>query len=1053
MIAKKKTPRKKLTRRRTFSIQKELTVCLIAGGAGFIGSYICEQLLTQNCFVYCLDNFSTGRKENITYLSSNPNFQVIDKDLNEIKKISLPKEPDYIFHLAGVEAYLNGVDVDLDTLLVNSFGTKNLLNLANETGAKFLLGSSIQVHTGYLSDSSLKNYFGAKRCNKGEGIFNEAKRFSEALTVEYSQKHGLNTRAVRLGFLYGPRMNLKSGNVLATLINQAHQKKSLTVFGNGLIKTYPTFISDAVYGLVKAMFSQSSKGRIYTLINPEAATLLNVAYALRDLTGENLEIEYVAGKDKTEDFLLETEILKSQEELGWYPKVNFKSGLGETLNWFKKQTAGANLVPARKKAVKKAGANLAPARFSVAKIRQTQSALLSFLKFKNQKSEKDKKKPNTKYQILDTKKKPARELTSCFFSLKTFFIIVIVSLFLLLFISSPFLLLGLFSLQGFKNLEKVNAAIEQKDWLEIKPRALAAKNSFIKGQKTLQVINSIFGRLGFSEKAEQADNLLEIGENIAQSIEHLWKAGSLTQELSHIILGQKIGDTKTLISQIQVEVGKANELLGFAQSQLRNEEVSFGKFNLDEKLKLLSIQIPQWRQGLSLAQTALIILPDFLSLEDKKTYLLLLQNNHELRPTGGFIGSYGLITFEKGKLLDFEIEDIYTADGQLKGHVEPPKEIKKYLGEATWFLRDSNFSPDFPTSAKRANWFLQKEMGRNVDGVIGINLYFIQNILKATGSILVPDYNEQITAENLFERAEYHSEVSFFPGSTQKKDFLGSLTTQLFEKLKTLQQHQLSNLALSFLNSFEQKAIMVWLRPTGIASSDARSNAKSVRALSKLGWDGALRTPPIGLPKFPQDIFPDFLMVNEANFGVNKVNFFVKRSVVQEITINGKTGEVVEKTAISIKNNSSSEAWPGGVYKNYLRLLLPAQSELISVKTSLKSNTLPQNNISLKKVDQSLEADKKSLGLLIEIPPKEERKVEIIYKFNQTFDLKKEELTYLFYWQKQSGIADDPIKLIINYPIFLKPTKLSQEAVLKEGSVSFDSTLEKDRIFAVAFGR
>jgi len=518
-------------------------------------------------------------------------------------------------------------------------------------------------------------------------------------------------------------------------------------------------------------------------------------------------------------------------------------------------------------------------------------------------------------------------------------------------------------------------------------------------------------------------------------------AGTYAQELSQIILGQKVGDARSLISQIKIELTKTNELLGFAQIQLQTEE-TLSAFNLEEKLKNLSSQIPQWRQNLYLAQTALDILPEALSLEGKKTYLLLLQNNHELRPTGGFIGSYGLLTFEKGKLLDIKIEDVYTADGQLKGHVEPPGEIKNYLGEETWFLRDSNFSPDFPTSAARAAWFLEKEIARQTDGVIGLNLYFIQKILKVTGPILLPDYDEQVTADNLFERCQYHAEVNFFPGSTQKKDFLSSLTTQLFEKLKELPLHQFPEASLALLESLEQKAILVWL-----------DDGRAKNTLSQLGWDGALRAPPIGLPKFSQETFPDYLMLAEANFAVNKANYFVKREATHELTIDGKTGEITAKTTLNLKNESPSNAWPAGLYKNYLRLILPTASQLVSIKTGTSLDQPVTKTIPKKDIKQTTEAGKQSIGFLVEVPVGEERKIEASYKLGQKLPLNKKEITYILLWQKQPGIADDPIKLIINHPPFLQPTKLSQEAVMKEGSLTFDSDLEKDRIFAVAFGR
>ena len=144
-------------------------------------------------------------------------------------------------------------------------------------------------------------------------------------------------------------------------------------------------------------------------------------------------------------------------------------------------------------------------------------------------------------------------------------------------------------------------------------------------------------------------------------------------------------------------------------------------------------------------------------------------------------------------------------------HVEPPPELKKYLGEAGWYLRDSNWSPDFPVSALRAEWFFEKESGRQVDGVIGVNLFLAQNILEQLGGLEVVDFQEKIDHRNLFERAEYHSEVGFFPGSTQKKDFLASLGRALFEKVKVSDEKTWLSLARAVYQSINEKDLLFYL--------------------------------------------------------------------------------------------------------------------------------------------------------------------------------------------------------------------------------------------------
>ena len=142
-------------------------------------------------------------------------------------------------------------------------------------------------------------------------------------------------------------------------------------------------------------------------------------------------------------------------------------------------------------------------------------------------------------------------------------------------------------------------------------------------------------------------------------------------------------------------------------------------------------------------------LPYLLGNDKTKTYLILFQNNMELRPTGGFIGSFSLVKFSKGKMVDMPVYDVYTADGQLKGYVEPPTPIRDFLGEANWFLRDSNWDPDFAISAQRAEWFLNKELEIGVDGVVGIDLEIIRSLIKIVGPIKLIDFNQTIDENNM----------------------------------------------------------------------------------------------------------------------------------------------------------------------------------------------------------------------------------------------------------------------------------------------------------------
>jgi nucleoside-diphosphate-sugar epimerase len=251
---------------------------LIAGGAGFVGSCLAETLLLKDSRIIVLDNFKTGKQNYVNHLLSNPKFALYDVDINT----GIPPEiesVDYVFHLAGLEEYKD--EMSLESLLTNAIGTKNLLDLANRSKAKFVLSSSINVYQGMMSQLNLEQYFGKTRFEEGKYSLNEAKRYAEALVWEYYKKYDTDVRIVRLPEVYGPKMNVESTGELGRLLTELRDNKDLTVYGEGTVKDYYLFINDAVAGIIKSVFSEKTKGSIYSLVSPEPYSPLEIAYLLK----------------------------------------------------------------------------------------------------------------------------------------------------------------------------------------------------------------------------------------------------------------------------------------------------------------------------------------------------------------------------------------------------------------------------------------------------------------------------------------------------------------------------------------------------------------------------------------------------------------------------------------------------------------------------------------------------------------------------------------------------------------------------------------------------
>jgi nucleoside-diphosphate-sugar epimerase len=1010
---------------------QHLPTALVAGAGGFVGSHLCDALISQNCLVYGLDNWSTGKKDNLKHLLNHKNFVFLDHDLNQPLKTALPVM-DYIFHLAGIEAYVNGLDISLETLLVNSIGTKNLLEIAKKNQAKFLLGSTIDIYSGFVSTTDLNQYFSKTHTGQEAYSHHEAKRFSEALTFEYFNRHHVDARIVRLGHLYGPKMSLESGSDLAILFKAALEGKPLVVGGQGMRALYPTYITDLIYGLTKAMFSQSSEGQIYTLINPQKTTMLNFANKVKKAAeNEDLNIEFSSDVDELEPVALSETVIKSQQELGWSPKVTLEAGISKTLSWLK----SAALPQGKKTHPIEPPDDEAEETYSLAELGISPA-------LPNEPPQIEAKpKPKREIKLPQIKlpkwqfKAPRISLTprSKSVSRQTkFWILGIIGL--LFFVFGPLVLSGLMAAAGVSALQRAKSITTLDQPRQIIKLADTAAAEFSLSRKLLRQSSWAMRLIGLKTKSDNFDRLLSIGVNLSQGGKHLAQAGEAGTFITQIVLHHKDGNLTEALKQVQLNLDQAYSELSFVESELqsgRQLNVDFTS-KLTQEYQDLTATLPVIRQKMNQLRNILPLVPGFVAQDGKKTYLVLFQNSAEIRPTGGFIGSYGLLTFEKGKLLDFSVEDIYSADGQLKGFVEPPEPIKEFLGQNTWFFRDSNWDPDFTVSAERAEWFLQKTTDRNVDGVVAVNLPAVKHLLAATGPLTLSDYNEEVTAENLFDRAEYRSEIDFFPGSTQKKDFLGALAREIFNKAQSASGGDLIKFAQAAEAALAQKQILIYLH-----------DADSQKLLLAQNWAGGMLAPNLKAAD-ARPVLTDYNFLVEANLGINKANYFLRRAIKQQLTIL-KNKEVLTVTTVNYQNQSPADAWPGGVYKTYLRDYIPAGSNLVSIK-------IDQNKLNLgTDVDITTQADKFILGFPVSVPVKGVAEVEITYRLPGALENKNNLSRLAVVIPKQPGIIDDPLEVIVNHPTYLTVAAVSPQALVSPQVITWKTDLLFDRVFTIDF--
>ena len=303
---------------------------LVSGAAGFVASHLCDRLLSEAHQVIGLDDFSTGREENVEHLHSNSGFEFVEQDVSLPFEISEPV--DLVFHLASPASPFDYLSLPIETLLVGSTGTKNLLDIAHSKGAGFLLASTSECYGDPQEHPQAETYWGHVNPVGPRSVYDEAKRFAEALTMAYQRKYGLNTHIARIFNTYGPRMKLNDGRVVPAFLDQALNGKPLTVFGDGYQTRSFCYVSDLVEGLWRLM--QSDEHFPVNLGNPEEMTILQFAEVIQEQMGKDCEIQFCPlpqddPKQRCPD------ISRAQKVLGWEPQVSLAEGLGKTIEYFR----------------------------------------------------------------------------------------------------------------------------------------------------------------------------------------------------------------------------------------------------------------------------------------------------------------------------------------------------------------------------------------------------------------------------------------------------------------------------------------------------------------------------------------------------------------------------------------------------------------------------------------------------------------------------------------------------------------------------------------------
>lgn len=514
-----------------------------------------------------------------------------------------------------------------------------------------------------------------------------------------------------------------------------------------------------------------------------------------------------------------------------------------------------------------------------------------------------------------------------------------------------------------------------------------------------------------------------------------------------------------VIGRLRTSVARVQNHLSLAQSQLaillrdRTFPFSIGPFyTIGEKGESALVA---GRRNLSFAEQLLALYPSLGGFRTKQTYLVLLQNSMELRPGGGFIGSIMQVAVEGGKMTDMNLQDIYAIDGQLKGHVDPPIAVKELLVQEHWYLRDSNWDPDFRVNGERASWFYQKETGIVPDGVVAVSLPFLTDLLRVTGPLTIPDYADRITADNFFGKAVFYTQSDFFPGSTQKKDFLGSVTRALLSAITSDRRISAPLLYRAVSSAIDERNLQFYF------------SAPETQALvERFGWAGSVYANAGCAGLETVSCLFDPLFVSEANVSVNKANAFVKRSR-KRMVVFGEDGEMKETLTLAYRNPSAglpNDA--GGSYRAYVQVVVPADAmdfDVLVDGSAAGSRSTKNRSASVPYWETLGDRKRNSIGVALDIPSGSAAQLMVSYRRGVALVFDKTGAVYEAFEQKQAGIADESWQLVVRYPIFWQGNDIGDKGaglpagrqgfLAKEAQLTYNSTIPTDQMVRMRFNK
>ncbi len=974
-------------------ISRNAPIAFVVGGGGFIGSSLVDKLLAKNIQVIAVDDFSKGFRRNLDEATKNKGFHLIHSSINELaetlENLKLPRL-DYAFFMA-----------ESDDQSLYSLGLNNFLQFIKKIRLQLAADKSSQEKDIALEKpkvafiSTIELY--KRNLNDHQKDIKEA----EIKYAKFAKYYKLNARIIRLAGVYGPRMHFNYEDpvirlIYSRLIGDIQQENTSMDFSARSI-----FIDDAISLITKSVLSGSTSHKIYDGALLQPIKVAEVKQVLLDPIWHELK-----HFEPTELPPWPTPNLeRTKKELDWKANTNLIEGIKKTLNYFER-----NEIPKSD-----LGERIDDLPDKVAQIINPEK--LKRWSFSSTKDKGEQEEKRGEHELKErVKKNKAGDLRQNF-KRRTLLAGALLLILYALILPLVFLVFGAINIKG--HIDAAEQAVIAGDFNKANNEIKQASSTLNESKQLIESI-AILERVGlFKDQLNKIDQFIVVVDDGINGVTHTIKGTQSLFETPKVISGEISSDPLPYYQNAEVELISATQEIAKVQATLDNQVFlnQYPNF-IQDRSRDLKQRLTNYLNLIEKGRTAAVLMPAITAVDGKKSYLVLLQNNLELRTGGGVISSYAKLDFEKGKLINIKVDDIQALDNAASDQTTPPAELKEDLGADRLLLKDASYEIDYPTSARQLELLYRMRTGESVDGVIALNLSAAAKLLSAVGVVNLANYNDQVDGNNLYQKSLLYNDNA----GDNKKSYLTTTFSELLNKVFYLSKQDWPQITQALNSSLEEKQLLVYLKDNKLFSYLASQN-----------WAGVL---PRGVEN-KEGTTQDFLAPVEANYGSNKANYYLERSYKLQTTITGE-GVINQKLEIAYKNNSPSDVAPAGNYKMRFKIYLPLGAKLnraVWGDTDITTSVLSFSDY-----------NRGAYTALLELPTKQQKILLLEYAMSQGLNLKDNQTTYRLDVFKQPGKSNDSFSWILNTANNFEIINSDDKNTSKQ-KLEIDTDLSKDRSF------